>query len=108
MEMNNMKLLLASLALAGLAGCATQTTPAGVAAGKFVSFACADGKTFSARAAEGGTTVRVRGHHGAAELDRKADGVYEGDGYKLITAGPEAVSLVHGGKPEVSKCKAAG
>jgi hypothetical protein len=59
MEMIKMKLLLASLALAGLAGCATQSTLAGMAAGKFVSFACADGKTFSARAAEDGASVRV-------------------------------------------------
>ena len=104
-----MKLLFTSVALAALAGCAAPSAvPSGMAVGKFVSFACAGGKTFSARAAEGGSTVRVRGHHGAAELDRKADGVYEGDGYKLITAGPDAVSLVHGGKPEASKCKAAG
>jgi hypothetical protein len=108
MEMNNMRLLPAFLALAGLAGCATQSTPAGMAAGKFVSFACADGKSFSARAAEGGASVRVRAHHGSAELDRMADGVYEGDGYKLVTQGADGVALMHQGKPQGKNCKAAG
>lgn len=102
-----MKLVLASLAVAALAGCATQSTPAGMAAGKFVSFACADGKSFSARAAEGGDSVRVRAHHGSAELDRKGDGVYEGDGYKLVTQGSEGVTLLHDGKPQGRNCKAA-
>src|SRR5687768_10681715 len=103
-----MKLLLASFALAGLAGCATTAgVPAGMAAGKFVSFACADGKTFSARAADGGASVRVRAHQGSAELDRKADGVYEGDGYKLVTQGSDGVSLLHDGKTQGKNCKAA-
>jgi hypothetical protein len=107
MEMNDMKLVLASLAVAALAGCATQSAPDGMAPGKFVSFACADGKTFSARAAEGGASVRVRAHHGSAELDRKSDGVYEGDGYKLVTQGADGVTLMHDGKPQGKNCKAA-
>ncbi|NPC54436.1 hypothetical protein [Caenimonas soli] len=98
---------LASLAVAALAGCATQSAPTGMAPGKFVSFACADGKTFSARAAEGGDSVRVRAHQGSAELDRKGDGVYEGDGYKLVTQGAEGVSLTHEGKPQGKNCKVA-
>lgn len=101
-----MKLVLASLAVAALAGCATPSTPAGMAPGKFVSFACADGKTFSARAAEGGASVRVRAHQGSAELDRKGDGVYEGDGYKLVT-GADGVTLMHDGKSQGKNCKAA-
>jgi len=106
--MNQMKLQVASLALVVLAGCAsTPTVPAGLQPGKFVSFACGDGKTFSVRAAEGGETVRVRAHHGSAELDRKADGVYEGDGYQLITRGSAAVSLLHGGKSQGQNCKPA-
>jgi hypothetical protein len=103
-----MKLLLASLALAGLAGCATHSPPAGLAAGKFVSFACAEGEIFSARVAEGGSSVRVRAHHGAAELDRMADGVFEGDGYKLVTQGSDGVTLMHQGKPQGKHCKATG
>jgi hypothetical protein len=94
------------LATAVLAGCASTGAPAGMQPGKFVTFACADGKTFSARAADGGASVRVRGHHGSAELDRKADGVYEGDGYQLVTQGADAVSLVHGGKVQGKACKA--
>lgn len=102
-----MKLVIASFALAVLAGCATATAPAGMSAGKFVSFACAEGKTFSARAAEGGESVRVRSLHGSAELDRKGDGVYEGDGYKLVTQGADAITLLHEGKPQGKNCKAA-
>lgn len=100
-----MKLHFAYIALAGLAGCATPSTPVGMAAGKFVNFTCADGKTFSARAAEDGATVRVRAHHGSAELDRKADGIYEGDGYQLTATGPEAVSLIHAGQLQGKSCK---
>ncbi len=102
-----MKKVLASLALAALAGCATPSGPVGMAPGKFVSFACADGKTFSVRAAEGGASVRVRSLHGSAELDRKGDGVYEGDGYKLATQGADGVTLTHDGKPQGKSCKAA-
>jgi hypothetical protein len=105
--MNEMKLLLASVAVAALAGCATQSMPAGMPAGKFVSFNCADGKTFSARAAEGGASVRVRAHQGSAELDRKAGGVYEGDGYKLVTQESNGVTLTHMGKLQGTRCKAA-
>ena len=103
-----MKLVLASLALAALAGCATQSAPPGMAEGKFVSFACADGKSFSARAAEGGASVRVRAHQGSAELDRKSDGVYEGDGYKLVTQGADGITLTHEGKPQGRNCRVAG
>jgi len=104
----DMKLVLASLAVAALAGCATQSAPTGMMApGKFVSFACADGKTFSARATEDGASVRVRAHHGSAELDRMADGVYEGNGYKLVTQGADGVTLMHDGKPQGKNCKAA-
>ena len=104
----NMNLLIAALALVGLAGCASQApAPAGMATGKFVQYACADGKTFSARAAEDGTTVRVRALHGSAELDRKAGGIYEGEGYTLVTQGADAVSLLHDGKAHGKQCKPA-
>lgn len=103
-----MKMIVPAFALALLAGCATTSgVPAGMAPGKFVQFSCAGGKVFSARAADGGASVRVRAHHGAAELDRKGEGVYEGDGYRLVTAGPGAVSLIHDGKPQASQCKPA-
>lgn len=102
-----MKALVALSALALAAGCASTSVPAGMQSGKFVTFACEGGKTFSARAADDGATVRVRGHHGSAELERKAEGVYEGEGYKLSTQGADAVSLMHGGKPEAKGCKAA-
>lgn len=102
-----MKALALSLAAAVLAGCASTSVPAGMQSGKFVTFACEGGKTFSARAAEDGATVRVRAHHGSAELERKADGLYEGEGYRLSTQEPGGISLMHGGKPEGKGCKAA-
>ena len=102
-----MKLHVALLAAGVLAACAsTSTVPTGMLAGRFVTYACGDGKTFSVRAAEGGDTVRVRAHHGSAELDRKSDGVYEGDGYRLVSEGGSA-TLSHDGKPQGSGCKPA-
>lgn len=102
-----MNALAASLLLAVLAGCASApAAPSGMQPGKFVTFACEGGKSFSARVAEGGDTVRVRAHHGSAELERKEGGIYEGDGYKLMTQGADAVSLMHDGKPQGKACKA--
>ena len=59
------------------------------------------------RAAEDGKTVRVRGHQGSAELDMKTDGVYEGEGYMLMTKGKDGVSLTHSGAPMGKSCKPA-
>ncbi len=100
-------LSLAALACAAvLAACASTPVPApGMVAGKFVNFECQGGR-FSARAAEDGKTVRVRGLHGAAELEMNGEGVYEGDGYRLETKGPNGISLMHGGKPNGIQCKA--
>ncbi len=96
------------IAVTLLAGCASNpSVPAGMSAGKFVSFSCEGGKTFSARAAEDSKTVRVRGLHGSAELDMKSDGVYEGDGYQLMTKGPTGVTLMHSGEAAGKNCKPA-
>jgi hypothetical protein len=99
---------LSLLALSLLAACASNpAVPQGMAPGKFVSFSCEGGKVFSARAAEDSKSVRVRGLHGSAELDMKSDGVYEGDGYTLMTQGADAVTLMHSGKTEGKGCKPA-
>lgn len=96
------------VALSLLGGCASSPAmPQGMTTGKFVSFACEGGKTFSARAAEDGKSVRVRGLHGSAELDMKSEGVYEGDGYTLMTKGSDGASLVHAGKSQGDRCKPA-
>jgi len=88
-------------------GCATPAAlPPGVASGRFATFNCEGGKSFQARWAEDGKTVRVRGHHGAAELSPAADGAYDGEGYRLSTRGEGAVALSHGGKPYARGCKA--
>lgn len=94
------------VALGLLGGCAfTPAVPQGMKSGKFVSFACEGGKTFSARAAEDGKSVRVRATHGSAELDMKSEGVYEGDGYTLVTKGTGGASLVHAGQSQGDRCK---
>ena len=90
-----------------LGACASApVAPHGMVAGKFVNFACTGGR-FSARAAEDGKSLRIRGLHGAAELDLKGDGIYEGDGYKLVTKGANGISLTHDGKPNGTHCKVA-
>jgi hypothetical protein len=94
-----------SLAAAVLAGCATTTAavPAGMKAGQFVDYSCEGGKRLAARAAEDGSTVRIR-FEGGYELDRKEAGVYEGDGWKLVTRAG-AAELAHGGKVVAAGCK---
>ncbi len=102
-----MKLLFSAVTVAVLVGCASQSLPLhSMPAGKFVTFACTDGKVFSARAADDGSSVRVRAMQGSAELDRQADGSYAGDGYKLTVQGGDAVSLTYEGKLQGKDCRA--
>lgn len=97
---------LPALGVVAMLGCAsTPPMPAGMKVGEFVQFACEGGKRFSARVAEGGQSVRVRAD-GGYELDRKGDGIYEGEGWRL-TSEPGAVNLVHNGKPTHKGCKPA-
>jgi hypothetical protein len=95
-------------ALALLAsGCASAPVPPeGMKTGQFVRFAC-DGAAFQARASDDGRTVRVRTLHGSAELDKKQEGVFEGDGFRLATTGAERISLTHNGKVQGKNCKPA-
>lgn len=95
------------IAIGLLAGCATgPTLPTGMKAGQFVTFNCEGGKRFQARASDDGATVRVR-YEGGYELDRKDAGVYEAEGWKLVTQGPGAAELMHNGKSVHKNCKAA-
>lgn len=102
-----MKSVLSILALAGVAvfsGCASSpSVPAGMKVGKFVSYECEGGKRFQARLAADGSTVRIR-HEGGYELDRKANGVFEGEGWRLETQGK--VELHHKGKVAARGCRA--
>ena len=103
-----MKLLSFSAASAVVLLTASASAPMpapGMVAGKFVNYECQGGR-FSARASEDGKSVRVRGLHGAAELDMKSEGVFEGDGYQLTSKGTDGVSLTHGGKSNGTHCKA--
>lgn len=104
-----MKLVLASsiLGVVVLAGCASSpAVPAGMQAGKFVGLVCEGGKSFQARAANDGSTVRIR-YEGGYELDTMGGGVYEGSGWKLVTQGPGATALHHNGKLILQGCKSA-
>jgi hypothetical protein len=93
-----------SLFAALLAGCATTAAvPTGMKAGQFVDYSCEGGKRLAARAAADGSTVRIR-FEGGYELDRKDAGVYEADGWKLVTNGG-AAELAHGGKVVAKGCK---
>ena len=73
-------------------------------AGQFVSFACDGGKILRARLADDGSSVRIR-YEGGYELDNKGGGVYEGEGFKLLTQG--TTELSHHGKLVAKNCKPA-
>ena len=93
---------------ASLAACATSGgAPAGLEPGKFVSLSCEGGKGFQARLSEDKRSIRVRGHHGSAELAASGAGVFEGDGYRLVTQGEGATQLLHDNKVFGKGCKAA-
>jgi hypothetical protein len=88
------------------AGCATTVQPlADFPADRFVALSCADGKVFQVRRSPDSRTLRVRSHHGSAELERQADGRYVGDGYTLDVKDSAAVSLDHAGKSQGTGCK---
>lgn len=91
-----------------LGACAsTGGAPAGLQPGRFVAMTCDGGKVFQARLSEDRRSVRVRGHHGSAELAPAGAGVYEGDGYRLVTQGEGATQLLHDNKVFGKGCKAA-
>jgi starvation-inducible outer membrane lipoprotein len=105
--MKTTALTLIAFGALALAGCASAPpAPEGMKVGQFVTYKCADGKQFQARLAEGGASVRVR-YEGGWELDRKDAGVYEAEGWKLMTQGPTASELIHGGKTVLKNCRPA-
>ena len=93
-----MKRLVSAIAVVVLASaCASMApTPAGMEAGKFVTFDC-EGGDFQARWNPETSTVRVRSHHGSAELDKVAEGTFRGDGFELVSAGISGATLTHAG-----------
>jgi hypothetical protein len=109
--MKTVSIAFAASALVALAGCAstaassTAAIPAGMKAGQFVDFGCEGGKKMSARAAADGSTVRVR-YEGGWELDRKPDGSFEAEGWKLTNTDGTA-DLTHNGKVVLKGCKPA-
>lgn len=95
-----------AVALALTACATTAPAPAGMEAGKFVSFDC-EGQDFQARYSADTGTVRVRSHSGAAELARAGDDAFAGEGYKLTLRGASGMSLEHAGKLLGKNCKRA-
>lgn len=106
-----MKTMMITTALALLAtGCAstggqsaTEATP-----GKFVSYACDNKKTFSARFDAETKTVRVRSHDGSFEMTRGDRGLYRDDEgqWILMLDGGKKTELVHKGKAVYTNCSA--
>lgn len=93
--------ILAALAV----GCAnTSPLPTGMVADKFVTYACEGGKQFQARAAQDGSTVRIR-YEGGYELDQVGKGIYEGSDWKFITTETANAELFHNGKLLLKACK---
>jgi hypothetical protein len=78
-------------------------TPTGRESGKFVSFE-GQGGDFLARWKAETSTIRVRTHHGAAELNQMAEGCFSGDGYGLVSAGG-VTTPGHAGKVDSKNCK---
>lgn len=102
-----MRRLPALICASAVAACAAMTpSPAGLKDGKFTSFDC-DGGDFQARWNAEGNTVRIRSHHGSAELTAGPDGTFIGDGYQFQPAGKDGTSLSHGGKVVSKNCKKA-
>lgn len=103
---------LASLAtLAALfAGCATTggQSAAEATPGKFVTYACDNKKTFSARFDAENRTVRVRSHDGSAELSKGERGLYrDDDGLFILALGSgNKTELVFKGKAAYTGCTA--
>lgn len=89
-----------------LSACATQpSVPVGMKPGQFVTYQCDGGKRLQARLAADGSSVRVR-FEGGYELDRKGDGMFEGEGFTLTSANG-MLALMHNGKPAAGNCKPA-
>lgn len=95
-----------AIAFAVAACSTTASAPAGMEAGKFVSFDC-EGQDFQARYSADTGTVRVRSHSGAAELTRAGDDSFVGDGFKLMLSGANGIALEHSGKMLGKNCKRA-
>jgi hypothetical protein len=103
--MQRVFLISVAASVLALAGCATTTPPpAGMQPGKFVAFDC-EGQDFQARFNAEGNTVRVRTHHGAAELSAAGEGVFQGEGFKLAIVTPLPPWVEHAGKVLGKNCK---
>ncbi|MDO8989072.1 MAG: hypothetical protein Q7U91_05515 [Sideroxyarcus sp.] len=80
-----------------------ETTP-----DKFVTYACENSKSFSARFSAEASTIRIRTMDGAAELSKGDRGLYRDEaGHWILTLGAESsTELIFKGKPVFSKCVA--
>ena len=103
--------LTAMTAIALLAsGCATDhgKSVAEAKPDSFVTYACENSKSFSARFSAETATVRIRTMDGSAELSKGDRGLYRDDaGHWILTLGAESsTSLIFKGKATHAKCVA--
>jgi len=89
-------------------GCATDhgKSAAESAPDAFVTYACENGQSFSARFSSETATVRIRTMDGSAELVKGERGLYRDEaGQWILTLGAQdSTSLVHKGKATHTKC----
>lgn len=91
-------------------GCATDygKSVAEAKADSFVTYACENNKSFSARFNTEAATIRIRTKDGSAELSKGERGLYRDEAeHWILTLGAESsTELVRKGKVVYSKCMA--
>lgn len=101
--------VLASSALI-LGGCAATggKSAAEATPGKFVTYSCEGGKSFSVRFDAENGTARIRTHDGSAELTKGSRGLYRDDEntWILSLADGSGTEVVHNGKAKYKTCSA--
>jgi hypothetical protein len=105
-----MKSSLPVLALAAfmLGGCASSggKSAAEATPGKFVTYACEGGKSFSVRFDAENSSARIRTHDGAFELAKGDRGLFRDDEWILSLTDANGTELVHKSKAQYKNCAA--
>jgi len=101
--------LISLVATTNLAGCASSGKSAAEATpGKFVTYACADNKSFQVRFDGENGSARIRTHEGSAELVKGARGLYRDDEsqWLLTLEDGSGTELMYQGKAKYKSCAA--
>ena len=108
--MSLLKMTATTMAVLLAAGCATDHGKSVAEANPdaFVSYACENGKSFSARFSAESATVRIRTMDGSAELDKGGRGLYrDAAGHWVLRLGAaNSTELIHKGKVTHTRCAA--